>query len=112
MAVSTRHASCPSIVVIIELIFAFSSVARAADVDPLRPVDTSSPRATLQGFVVSMDEVYRGMKEIVLEYAESKTIPKLSRTTETGRDTFYRRKGDKSSGSVRHSPCTPRYCRA
>jgi MscS family membrane protein len=79
MAVSTRHVNhqsilYPSIVVLIELIFAFSNIARAADVNPLRPVDTSSPRATLQGFVVTMDEVYRNMKEIVWEYAESQRL--------------------------------------
>jgi MscS family membrane protein len=59
---------------LIQLIFVFPNVARAADVNPLRPIDTSSPRATLQGFVVTMDEVYRRMREIVWEYAESQRL--------------------------------------
>ena len=48
---SARHASYLC-VALIGLISIFSNVANAADVNPLRPVDTSSPRATLQGFVV------------------------------------------------------------
>ena len=53
---------------------AFSNAARAAEVNPLRPVDTSSPRATLQGFVVTMDGIYRGLKDILQEYAASQRL--------------------------------------
>ena len=55
------------------LLLAFSSpsAANPADNNPLRPVDTSNPRATLQGFVTAMDEVYRGMKDILQEYDAS-----------------------------------------
>jgi MscS family membrane protein len=59
------------VVLFIELILALSNVASAADVNPLRPVDTSSPRATLQSFVGAMDEIYRGMKDVVQDYAAS-----------------------------------------
>jgi len=53
---------------------AFLTVARAAEVNPLRPVDTSSPRATLQDFVVTMDGIYRGMREVLQEYAASQRL--------------------------------------
>src|SRR5437879_2996732 len=61
-------------VILIELIFAFSGVANTAAVNPLRPVDTSSPRATLQGFVATMDEIYRSMREILQEYSASQRL--------------------------------------
>src|SRR5437667_1493251 len=68
-----RHAGYLHIALLIELIFAFSNVENTAEVNPLRPVDTSSPRATLQGFVETMDEIYRGMKDILEEYAASQS---------------------------------------
>jgi MscS family membrane protein len=71
MTLIARYADCLRIALLIELIFAFSSVANAADVNPLRPVDTASPRETLQDFVVTMDGTYRGMKDILQEYAAS-----------------------------------------
>jgi MscS family membrane protein len=66
-----RHSSYLYIVLLIELIFVFSDVANAAEVNPLRPVDTSSPRATMQSFVGSMDEVYRGFRDVMQDYAAS-----------------------------------------
>ena len=67
-----------SAALLIGSILAFSNAARAAEVNPLRPVDTASPRATLQDFVVTMDGIYRGMKDILQEYAASrKTVPHL-----------------------------------
>ena len=69
-----RRASYLCIASLIELIFVLSNVANTADVNPLRPVDTSSPRATLQGFVVTMDEVYLGMKDVLQEYAASQRL--------------------------------------
>ena len=60
-----------SAALLIGSILAFSNAARAAEVNPLRPVDTASPRATLQDFVVTMDGIYRGMKDILQEYAAS-----------------------------------------
>src|SRR6266404_1529277 len=73
----TSFARCASylyIVLLIELIFVFSNVANTAEINPLRPVDTSSPRATLQGFVGTMDEIYRGMKGFLQEYDASQRL--------------------------------------
>src|SRR6266404_4723383 len=73
----TSFARCASylyIVLLIELIFVFSNVANTAEINPLRPVDTSSPRATLQGFVGTMDEIYRGMRNFLQEYAASERL--------------------------------------
>jgi hypothetical protein len=70
----TRFARCDAyfrIVFLVELVFAFSNLANAADVSPLTPVDTSSPRATLQSFVGTMDEIYRGMRDILQSYVAS-----------------------------------------
>ena len=60
-----------SAALLIGSILGLPNAAKAADVNPLRPIDTSSPRATLQDFVVTMDGAYRGMKEIMQEYAAS-----------------------------------------
>ena len=49
----------------------FSIDVNAASVDPLAPIDTSSPRATLHGFVTTVDEVYVGMKNFLDEYEAS-----------------------------------------
>jgi MscS family membrane protein len=46
----------------------------AAEVNPLRPVDTSSPRATLQDFTATMDGVYRSMKDLLQDYAVSQRL--------------------------------------
>jgi MscS family membrane protein len=69
-----RYASYLHIVLLIALMFVFSNVANTAEVNPLRPVDTSSPRATLQGFVGTMDEIYRGMKDFLQEYDASQRL--------------------------------------
>jgi MscS family membrane protein len=69
-----RRASYLCIATLIELIFVLSNVANTADVNPLRPVDTSSPRATLRGFVVTMDVIYLGMKDVLQEYAASQRL--------------------------------------
>jgi MscS family membrane protein len=71
MTLSVRCLTYLGVVLLIELILALSNVASAADVNPLRPVDTSSPRATLQSFVGAMDDIYRGMKDVVQDYAAS-----------------------------------------
>ena len=49
-------------------------VAHAANDTPLRPLDTSSPRATLQGFDAMMDDLYRDMKDVLREYAASSRL--------------------------------------
>src|SRR5438132_857931 len=74
MAPFARCASYLHIVLLIELIFVFSNPANTAEVHPLRPVDTSSPRATLQGFVGTMDEIYRGMRDFLQEYVASQRL--------------------------------------
>ena len=56
---------------ILILLFGFSSIAKTADINPLRPIDASSPRATLQGFVEIMDETYRGLASLFESYAAS-----------------------------------------
>lgn len=48
-----------------------SGAAVAANANPLRPVDRSSPRATLAIFVASMDHVYEGAFGIIGGYAAS-----------------------------------------
>jgi len=63
-----------SIGLLIGSVFAFSNAAKTAEVNPLRPVDTASPRETLQDFVVTMDGIYRGMKDILQEYAASERL--------------------------------------
>ena len=51
--------------------FGFSNPAKAADVNPLRPVDESSPRVTLQGFIETIDEAYLGMADLMKSYEAS-----------------------------------------
>jgi len=63
-----------SVILLIATILAFSTAASAGDVNPLRPVDTSSPRATLEDFVVTMDGAYRGMKVNMQQYAASRRL--------------------------------------
>jgi MscS family membrane protein len=68
------HTACLCMASLLELFLAFSDGAHAADVNPLRPVDTSSPRATLQGFTVTVDEIYAGMKDFLLDYEASQRL--------------------------------------
>src|SRR6201987_533467 len=63
-----------SAALLIGSILAFSNAARTAEVNPLRPVDTASPRETLEDFVVTMDGIYRGIKDILQEYAGSEGL--------------------------------------
>jgi len=48
--------------------------ARADDDHPLRPIDTSSPRASLQSFLKITDDVYRRTKAIFDDYANSDAL--------------------------------------
>ncbi len=45
--------------------------ANAADKDPLRPPDTSSPRTTLQGFIGATDDAYSRMAGVLEAYGSS-----------------------------------------
>jgi MscS family membrane protein len=65
-----RVADWLSFAVLIALLLG-APCAHAVDQYPLRPPDTSSPRATLQGFIETTDGMYRGMKDLVAEYANS-----------------------------------------
>lgn len=64
-----RLANCLGLAV--GLLFLLSFAANAADPGPLSPLDTSSPRATLEGFIVTVDDIYAGMTAILEEYAKS-----------------------------------------
>jgi MscS family membrane protein len=56
---------------LIIVLLGHSNAAAAQDLNPLRPVDASSPRATLQGFIASLDEAYRHMKDLSQSYFAS-----------------------------------------
>ena len=49
---------------------AFSNAAKAAEVNPLRPVDTASPRETLQDFVVTMDGDLQDPPEVIPSFVQ------------------------------------------
>jgi MscS family membrane protein len=66
-----RRAHCLGVAVLIGLLFGLSCMARAADPHPLRPPDTSSPRAALLGFMEATDDLYRSMTEVLEEYGRS-----------------------------------------
>ncbi len=55
-------------------LFGFSNAAKTADSYPLRPADMSSPRATIESFIASMDDAYRVANEIVGAYAASNRL--------------------------------------
>jgi MscS family membrane protein len=69
-----KRATYLSAALLIGSILAFSNAANAAEVNPLRPVDTASPRETLQDFVVTVDGIYLGLKNILQEYAASQRL--------------------------------------
>ena len=56
---------------LIALLLCVANAAGATDIHPLRPPDTSSPRATLQGFIETTDDVYRRMTEVLESYGRS-----------------------------------------
>jgi MscS family membrane protein len=53
------------------IILGLSIPVSAAEINPLRPVDTSSPRATLQGFAETVDQAYVGLAQNLNSYAPS-----------------------------------------
>ena len=57
--------------VLISVLLGVVSVSNADIGYPLRPPDTSSPRATLQGFIADSDNIYRRFKAVLQDYAES-----------------------------------------
>jgi MscS family membrane protein len=56
---------------LITILLGIATAANAGDAYPLRPPDTSSPRATLQGFIADSDDVYRSMRAEMQDYARS-----------------------------------------
>lgn len=48
--------------------------AQAAAPNPLSPLDTSSPRATLQSIIETVDTTYAGVTGILQEYADSRRL--------------------------------------
>src|SRR5215831_11888153 len=65
------HAKPLPLVLLISLTFALPSRASGEETNPLRPVDTSSPRAALEDFTSTMDDIYRGMKDVLHDYRVS-----------------------------------------
>ena len=55
----------------LSLLLCVAHAAGAADIHPLRPPDASSPRATLQGFIETTDDIYRRMTEVLESYGRS-----------------------------------------
>ncbi|HYB08883.1 MAG TPA: mechanosensitive ion channel family protein [Alphaproteobacteria bacterium] len=53
------------------LLCGLSSAAIAADANPLRPPDTSSPRGTIEGFIKAVDDIYLISIDVYGEYAAS-----------------------------------------
>jgi MscS family membrane protein len=66
-----RLVNCLGLAVVVGILCWFSYGAKAADPNPLSPLDTSSPRATLEGFIETVDDIYAGMTDILQEYAIS-----------------------------------------
>src|SRR5258705_4694073 len=60
-----------AVLLIVVVMLGYSSSAMTDDANPLRPADTSSPRATLDNFVTSVDGVYLAMHDLLLSYARS-----------------------------------------
>jgi MscS family membrane protein len=65
------HSNYLGAAVLIAGLFGFSNAAPTADLNPLRPADTSSPRATLQNFIAGTDAAYLRMKELLTSYSRS-----------------------------------------
>jgi MscS family membrane protein len=57
--------------VLIVVLLGTATGANADDAYPLRPPDTSSPRATLEGFITTTDDIYRSVKTVMQNYATS-----------------------------------------
>src|SRR5215469_15319304 len=70
MHIANIVAKFPLVILLIALVVVWNP-AKTADLNPLRPVDTSSPRATLQGFVETIDGMYFQFSELVNSYGAS-----------------------------------------
>ena len=74
MMLFARHAKALPLVLLICSAVALANAASSAEVNPLRAADTSSPRAELQDFVATMDDIYRGMKDVINDYSVSERL--------------------------------------
>jgi len=54
-----RMAKFLELAVLAGALFGYSYTVRAAAPIPLSPLDTSSPQATLQGFIATVDDIYK-----------------------------------------------------
>jgi len=75
-----RHAKWLGIAILIGLLLGVASASDAADVNPLQPADTSSPRASLQGFIEAVDNIYLGTKDVLEEYGRSDRLYLIRRS--------------------------------
>jgi MscS family membrane protein len=66
-----RLANRLCLAVLLGLLAGIPYAAAATDPNPLAPLDTSSPRATLQRFIAMVDDAYAGLSDILEEYAKS-----------------------------------------
>jgi MscS family membrane protein len=66
-----RRANYLGVAALIHLLFGGAYAAQATEANPLRSADTSNPRATIQGFVETADDIYLRMREVLEEYAKS-----------------------------------------
>jgi MscS family membrane protein len=74
MRAIARCSVCLSIFLVIEVVLAFADGASAAEPNPLRPLDTSSPKATLQDFIEAIDELYRVINSNLQGYEASQRL--------------------------------------
>ena len=60
-----------ALALLVGILLCSTGSAIAADTGPLSPLDTSSPRATLQGFIETVDGIYAGLADLFDGYAKS-----------------------------------------
>jgi MscS family membrane protein len=65
------HVGYVAAVILIRLLIGYSFAAMAADLKPLSVFDASSPRATLQGFVETTDDIYVRWRDVLNNYRDS-----------------------------------------
>src|SRR5689334_1964925 len=69
-----RHRCLPSLfgwVLLSGLVMPASAAGAATDLNPLRPPDTSSPRASLQNFETGIESAYIRMRDLLRSYIRS-----------------------------------------
>jgi len=71
MHIANIVAKFPRLVVLLIALVVVWNPAKTADLNPLRPGDTSSPRATLRGFIETIDGMYFRFAELVNSYGAS-----------------------------------------